>query len=227
MSYYAVPKGFSPGIYRTWQDAKKQVDRFHKPIYKKFATEKEALNFMSQHEAQPKSKPVAITNFFVKEDPKENENTLIVFTDGSAINNGMKNCRSGYGLCFPEHRELDHSAAIVKGTNNRAEYSALVKAIELADGLDAERKKTLIVYTDSMLLINTITKWMGSWKRNDWKKSDGYTVSNLDLVKRIDELLAVRKVSLNHVKAHTGEDTWEARYNDIVDKLAKVAARGN
>lgn len=225
-AYYAVAKRRNPGIYRTWNEAKRQVERFNGARYKKFETEREALNFMSQREAQPKTKPSAITSFFIKEDPKENENTLICFTDGSCLQNGMKNARSGFAVCWPEHRELDFSAAITRGTNNRAEYSALIKAVEQADVLDPPRKKTLALYTDSMLLINSINKWMGGWKRNDWKKSDGYTVSNLDLVKRIDELMAVRKVSLVHVKAHTDADTYEAKYNDIVDRMAKAAAQG-
>ena len=28
MKYYAVKKGRTPGVYRTWEDAKKQVDGF-------------------------------------------------------------------------------------------------------------------------------------------------------------------------------------------------------
>lgn len=226
-NYYAVAKGVNPGIYRTWEETKVQVKGYSGARYKKFATEKEAQNFISQHEIQPKTKNVAITNFFVKQDPQENEHTIIVFTDGSCLNNGMKNCRAGYGVCFPEHRELDFSESIQQGTNNRAEYSALIKAAEFADLLDDERKRTLVVYTDSMLLINTITKWINPWRKNGWKKRDGFPVMNLDLVKQIYAITQYRKVSMNHVKAHTGETTWEAKYNDIADRLAKTAARDN
>ena len=231
MPFYAVAKGHAPGIYHTWNDAKKQIDRYKHARYKKFDTEREASNFMSQHASASTSgqptKPAPITKFFETEDPKETGSVLIVFTDGSALNNGAKNCKAGYACVWPEHRELDFSEPIPQGTNNRAEYLAVIKAIETADGvLDTAFEKTLVIYTDSMLLINTITKWMGGWKRNSWRKSDGYPIANPDLVKRLDELMVRRRVSLRHVRAHTGGTDYESRYNDVADRMAKEAAMG-
>ena len=230
MPFYAVAKGHAPGIYHTWNDAKRQIDRYKHARYKKFDTEREAANFMSQHASASPSgptKPAPITKFFETEDPKETGSVLIVFTDGSALNNGAKNCKAGYACVWPEHRELDFSEPIPQGTNNRAEYLAVIKAIETADGvLDTAFEKTLVIYTDSMLLINTITKWMGGWKRNSWRKRDGHPIANPDLVKRLDELMGRRRVSLRHVRAHTGGTDYESRYNDVADRMAKEAAMG-
>ena len=33
--------------------------------------------------------------------------------------------------------------------------------------------------------------------------------------------MQIRKVLFRHVKAHTGNNDWESRYNDKVDKLAQ------
>ena len=55
-------------------------------------------------------------------------------------------------------------------------------------------------------------------------KANGQVVCNVDIIQTIDKLVGERKVVLRHVRAHTGNDTWEAKYNDIVDIEAKMAA---
>ena len=37
MKFYAVKKGRTPGVYLTWEDAKKQVDGYSGAEYKSFA----------------------------------------------------------------------------------------------------------------------------------------------------------------------------------------------
>ncbi len=46
-SFYAVRKGFTPGIYNTWAEAKLQTDGYTRPEFKKFPTEAEAQAFMN------------------------------------------------------------------------------------------------------------------------------------------------------------------------------------
>ena len=223
MPYYAVAKGHTPGVYSVWTDAKAQIDRFKYPVFRKFDTTLEAHSFMSQHQHTQQT----IGSFFEVEtsDPKESDQILIAFTDGSSINNGKTSSKSGYAVLWPYHQDLNYATSILHGTNNIAEISALIKAIELADSnLDPGFTKTLVVYTDSMLLVNTITKWMSTWKKKDWRKSDGNIIANLDLIKRLDELLKTRKISVKHVRAHTGNQTWEAKWNNEVDILARKAA---
>ncbi|KAH0948776.1 hypothetical protein HN011_005034 [Eciton burchellii] len=48
MPYYAVAKGRKPGIYTTWSECSAQVNKFPNSIYKKFATENEAQNFIKE-----------------------------------------------------------------------------------------------------------------------------------------------------------------------------------
>lgn len=160
------------------------------------------------------------------ENPMETENSLIVFTDGSALNNGKQNARASYATVWPYHPELNFSSKLLETelhTNNRAEYKALIHAFGQANEIDPKADKTLIIYTDSMLLVNTLTLWMAGWKRKDWRKSDGNIIANLDLVKQLDAFQQQRKIVVRHVRAHTGKNTWEATYNDMVDKLARGA----
>ena len=226
--YYAVAKGLCPGIYTSWEDAKQHIIGIKGAKYKSFTTEQEAREFLQGVDDTPKSaqkcKDFPLGKLVSVEEPSESENTLIVFTDGSAIANGKRNAIASYATVWPFHPELDHSARVPQGelqTNNRGEYRALIHAFIQADEIDPSRSKTLIVYTDSMLLINSLTLWMHGWKRNGWRKSDGSAVANVDLLHELDMYMAHRKVSLKHVKAHTGKQNWEARYNDKVDRLAR------
>jgi ribonuclease HI len=61
------------------------------------------------------------------------------------------------------------------------------------------------------------------WKRNGWKKTNGESVRNIDLLEPLISLYQKNKhsVSLNFVKAHTGERTQHATNNNVADALAK------
>jgi ribonuclease HI len=154
------------------------------------------------------------------------DSAIVCFSDGSCFNNGRKDARAGYACVFPNHTQHTFSAPLMGPlvTNNRAEYTALLRAMEISDTIDPSHIKTLHFYTDSMLLVNTATKWMGAWKRNGWRKADGNPVLNLDLVQAISARVAERPVVFHHVRAHTGKMDWKSRWNDVADKLAKEAA---
>ncbi|XP_056337321.1 ribonuclease H1 [Danio aesculapii] len=47
--FYAVRKGFKPGVYQTWEECKHQVDKFPSASFKKFASEQDALDFVRSH----------------------------------------------------------------------------------------------------------------------------------------------------------------------------------
>ena len=144
---------------------------------------------------------------------------LVCFTDGSAINNGKLYATAA----FPDFSEYNYSDKVTPATNNRAEYSAVIHAFKQADDIDISNTKQLHVYTDSMLLINTCTKWLSGWKKNNFMTKNKTKVANLDLVMKLDECMKKRKVIFTHVRAHTGANTWEAKYNDLVDKMARNA----
>jgi viroplasmin and RNaseH domain-containing protein len=47
--YYAVARGYSPGVYRRWEDAKRQVDGFPDAMHKRFPTRKAAEAFVEKY----------------------------------------------------------------------------------------------------------------------------------------------------------------------------------
>lgn len=227
MPFYAIARGRIPGIYTSWDKAKKQVIGFNGAKFKKFETEIEAQQFVQENAQQSFSTTnieKAFGSAFKKENPIETDNNLIVFTDGACTNNGKKNARASFAAAYPFHPEWNYAAEIFeeKKSNNVGEFTALIYTLKHCNIVDQEFKKTLIVYTDSMLLVNTVNKWMTNWKKNGWKKADGTEISNLELVQTIDELLEKRKCAIKYTKAHSGESTWEAINNDIADKLAQA-----
>lgn len=151
-----------------------------------------------------------------------------LFTDGAAKNNQGKNTIGGFGVYFPHNEELNISKTI-KGntTNNIAELSAvyygitkLIKSIII--------NKQIIIVTDSMYLINSITKWAKGWEKNNWKKSDGKPVQNLSLIKKIYYLVNNLNIKFQHQRSHTKEpkDKTSDEYffwygNEQADKLAQ------
>nr|XP_046230050.1 ribonuclease H1 isoform X2 [Scatophagus argus]XP_046230051.1 ribonuclease H1 isoform X2 [Scatophagus argus] len=61
--FYAVKKGFKPGVYSSWNDCKIQVDKFPSASFKKFVSERDAWAFVRGEKlsALPEVKQVAQT----------------------------------------------------------------------------------------------------------------------------------------------------------------------
>lgn len=149
---------------------------------------------------------------------------IVVFTDGSAIHNGKKYAKAGYSAVFPDHPHLNISSRLSGSiqTNNRAEYYAVISALEQANIEDPKQIRPLHVYTDSELLLKSATVWMAGWKKNGWKTKTKDPVKNKDLLIILDSLLLKRKVKWTHVKAHTNGTDWKSIWNDKADKLARA-----
>ena len=138
-----------------------------------------------------------------------------IWADGSAAG-GI----AGWGyLIFKDGVELTRqkgpllaSDANARATNNRAELTALLKAM-LDPLLTSEIKMTFNL--DSKYVIDCVTKWTKAWERNGWRKKDGQVPLNLDLIQAIQALYVPAKHDFNHVPAHTG-----IRYNEEADRLA-------
>lgn len=160
--------------------------------------------------------------------------TLQVFTDGAAISNSRtsKKSRAAFATVWPDYSEYNHCQSLSPlevHTNNRAEFHAVLHALKQANDIDASKQVPLIIFTDSMLVINSITLWSDKWENNNWKKKNGKPVMNVDLIKPILNYTSNRSsVTFVHVKAHqrvkAGETpSYEVKYNDIADRMARSA----
>ena len=82
------------------------------------------------------------------------------------------------------HKLPDHTLygrkRFARPTSNRVKLYAAIKALEARPWAE-ERWKTIVVAGDLELVVNGITEWVWRWRENDWTRSDGKTVANVDL----------------------------------------------
>ena len=85
-----------------------------------------------------------------------------IFTDGSSINNQNKiKRRGGIGVFFGKNdkRNISKPLKTSKVTNQVAELTACTKGIEKLFGTEIVNTKQVVIYTDSMYIVNSMTKW--------------------------------------------------------------------
>jgi len=141
-----------------------------------------------------------------------NNETVIIYTDGGCEPNpGL----GGWGVVMQYKgtlKELSGCEAVT--TNNRMELTAAVKALEAL-----RRSCKIMLYTDSQYLQKGVTTWMVNWKRNNWRRKGG-PVKNIDLWKKLDELIKDHKVEWHWVRGHSGNPM-----NERCDVLAREARK--
>lgn len=161
---------------------------------------------------------------------------IIIFTDGSTLNNQTKGDRKGgIGVFFGDNDERNISLSLEetienKVTNQVAELLACIKGIEKLVSSSKIDNKKIIIYTDSMYIVNMITSWAENWEKKNWIKSDGNEVLNLNLVKKLYYYSKNLNIEYKHVKSHTkepkkSEPNYKLWYGNMqADKLAVEAA---
>ena len=161
---------------------------------------------------------------------------LYIFTDGSYKKSTNK---AGTGVFFGESGV---SIKLPDGfTNNQAELIGILYAlqqIKLNTSQLSTCAKHVIVISDSMYCINTVTKWMKAWEKNNWEKANGEPILNPELIQAINILWQTinktksesdlnGKVKFEHQNSHTTAPITKQsreymlwRGNHIADQLA-------
>ncbi|WP_348521314.1 ribonuclease HI [Chromohalobacter sp. 296-RDG] len=143
-----------------------------------------------------------------------------MYTDGACSNNGRGNPRGGWGAVLISSNGYRLKIADrLEGdiiTNNRAELTAVIRALEALKS-PAEVHLT----TDSEYVLKGATQWLPGWKRKDWKTAAKKPVKNADLWREIDRLMPTHKVFFHWVRGHSGHPE-----NDLADHLAVAGANG-
>lgn len=131
-------------------------------------------------------------------------------TDGSAINNP----HGPAGWAWFVSEDCWAAGAFNQASNQVAELFAILALLR-----SVPREYDVLVRTDSQFAINVMTKWMGGWKRNGWRKADGGPVANLALVQDLDRAAAGRNVRFEWVRGHSGDPM-----NEIADRICGAAS---
>jgi len=141
-----------------------------------------------------------------------------IYTDGACIGNPGPGGWAAVIISNEKKEEIFGGEKLT--TNNRMELTAAIKALEFFSKEEGKQPSLnyIKIYTDSVYLKEGITTWINSWEKNNWKTSDKKNVKNVDLWKKLKELVKSYKIEWHWVKGHS-----EDPMNDLADKLAKRA----
>jgi ribonuclease HI len=153
---------------------------------------------------------------------------LRLYTDGSCINNGKKvGSKAAIGVAYPDFPAEcfgEPLPADMHPTNQTAELHAIHAGLERLKTITAASERVVRICTDSEYSINCLTTWVAGWRRRGWKTADGKDVVHRVAVEQIlKSLEGFKGHAFVHVKAHTGADDADSKWNDVCDRLARKA----
>lgn len=135
---------------------------------------------------------------------------LELYTDGSA---GPTNPGPG-GWAVTTATEM-LSVGHSRGTTNiRMEGVALLEALRWLAGRPA------VIRTDSRLWIDTLQTWAPVWESRGWRKADGGSPANLELVQTLFTAWKHAPADLEWVRGHNGDPG-----NRLADEWANKARK--
>lgn len=106
-------------------------------------------------------------------------------------------------------------------TNNRMELKAASEALIYLSSFHHNTER-ITIYSDSMYLIDGMTKYIFNWAKNNWKTSQKQPVKHADLWKSLhaDSQYFIHKIKWHWIKGHSGN-----LGNDMADKLANLGVQ--
>lgn len=207
MYFYAVRNGHNPGIYYSWNDCKVQIEKYERPMFKKFETMEEAKEFITCDDPEKLTKKQAgvktssmsyikkfkgkIKSFAYMDTNKYTpskwnmiDGEFYLFTDGSSKRKGDSIVHSGLGIYLGEDC-YNIKQVYQDKTNNQCElmainmvYSIILKNINQL----VKYNKRINIVTDSEYSINCVTKWIKNWQKRKWVTGNGTEVKNKELI---------------------------------------------
>lgn len=213
-NYYSVVKGRTPGLYRTWSGpdgAEAQIKGFDGARFKGFYDLTDALDYLRERGIQ-----VPEHNFAVPEKKSVDADRVLIYSDGSSIQNPGP---GGYGVVlFYKGRRKELSAGFRRTTNNRMELLACIAALRAL-----KQRSKVALFSDSKYVVDSIMNgWAQRWRLNGWKTESKKLVENADLWRQLLQELEKHEVDFIWIKGHGGK-----RENERCDELAQQAARGD
>lgn len=194
MKFYAVKEGRKKGVFKTWEECRKQVDGHPNSVYKSFSSYDDAYSFV-----YGESTPNNISN--------KEKFDITAYIDGSYDNNIKY---YGYaGIIFYNNEKTDfafsgNEANILNHRNVAGEIKASMYVLNYA----LEKKvKSIEIFYDYM--------GIEKWATKEWKAKNDFTRFYVDY---IDDVKRKMNIKFTKVKAHSGNI-----YNEEVDQLARKA----
>jgi len=192
--FFVVWEGKEPGIYRSWEDCKRQIHGFEGAIYKGFATEAEAReamvspcwDYIGKNAKAKKPTTEEITKVGLP-----NFESLSVDAACSG-NPGLMEYR---GVYSKTGEEIFRQGPFKNGTNNIGEFLALVHGLALLK----QKNSNLPVYTDS----KTALAWVKAKKTKTLLEKNDENAILFDLIARGEKWLLENEYKTEILKWET------------------------
>lgn len=146
--------------------------------------------------------------------------TIEIYTDGSC--HTQQKIGGWAAIIFRDNERFVLQGSERETTHNRMELLAVIRSIEYVVKEFDDFEK-LFIYTDSQY-VERIPLRTAKFVAHDFKTKSGKEIQNIDLVKRLIELLNSANVDFIKVKAHQ-KSTDTPNYNKEVDKLCRKVVR--
>lgn len=202
-NYYAVRKGKTPGIYRTWEACRAQVEGFPGALYKGFATEEEAVAFIEGKTGL--NADLTHEKDTVLPVPDLAPGQALAYVDGSYnVNTGAYSC----GVVFfyeGEQRNFCHKGEDEEMASMRNVAGEILGARVAMEEAERQGVRELIIVHDY--------QGISSWCTGEWKTNKEGTKAYKAYFDSLQGRLSIR---FRKVKGHSGD-----AYNDLADELAK------
>lgn len=198
--FYAVRKGYQPGIYNTWDECQEQVKGFPGLECKSFTNRVDAEDYMNgkkfpsnrelkearskkQTQASIKpNRPKGSTAYVLDRETGR----VVLYVAGACLDNQTSSVASaGTGL-FAGVEHSDNQSKPLPGfvhTSNRAVLVALLDAYKLIRERNDDQKYE--IRTCNKYAIDCTTVWCRTWMEKGWRNSKRKPVANADVIKEI------------------------------------------
>lgn len=194
--YYVVWEGHTPGIYSTWEAAKRQVDGYEKAKYKSFDSKDEAEKaFKGNYWAFVKKADNAAR-------PAGKVSRAAIIRESVAVDaacSGNPGDMEYQGVYTADGRRLFHMGPLEDGTNNIGEFLALVHALAM---LKQQGRPDMPIYSDSKIAQG----WVKNGKCKTKLEPTGRNEPIFALIDRAEKWLAVNKITNPILKWET--ESW-------------------
>jgi len=192
--FFVVWEGKEPGIYKSWEDCKRQVHGFEGAIYKGFTTEAEAREAMVSPCWDYVGKNAKVKKPSTDEIAKvglPNMESLSV----DAACSGNPGAMEYRGVYTKTGEEIFHQGPFQNGTNNIGEFLALVHGLALLK----QKNSPLPIYTDS----KTALAWVKAKKTKSLLEKNDANAVLFDLMSRAEKWLRENEYTTQIIKWET------------------------
>lgn len=201
--YYAVKKGFNPGIYTKWSECQQNINGFSGAIYKGFNNKIDAENFLNDNkdeDNQTIENVNAVSRIYTNSE-------AVAYVDGS-YNPETKEYACGVVMFYEGGEE--HLS--VKFNN-----SELAEMRNVAGEIEGAKLAMRFCVENNIHSLDLFYDYEGieKWCTGAWKATKEGTRAYKKFYNMVKDLLTVK---FSKIKGHSGN-----KYNDLADSLAKSA----